>query len=105
MMSDKQNPDQVICPDCCHQFTAIPVNVQAKLKEAEAHIDSLQLLNLNKQGNVDVLLEEIKRLREALEPLAYLDMTGVTAEIVFQRNKTKILESDVKRANKLLEDK
>ena len=33
----EQNYDQVICPDCNHQFTAVPVNVQehiAELKEA-----------------------------------------------------------------------
>ena len=31
------NNDEVICPNCCHQFRAIPVNVQtriAKLEEA-----------------------------------------------------------------------
>lgn len=27
--------DKVICPKCCHQFRAIPVNVQAELSRAE----------------------------------------------------------------------
>lgn len=30
-MSDTPNNDLVICPQCCHQFRAIPVNVQREL--------------------------------------------------------------------------
>jgi hypothetical protein len=38
-MSDTQNYDEVICPKCCHQFRAVPVNVQRKLAEARAERD------------------------------------------------------------------
>lgn len=32
-MSNMQpNYDEVICPACCHQFRAIPVNVQAEVE-------------------------------------------------------------------------
>ena len=31
MTDTKPNPDEVICPNCCHQFRAIPENVQAEL--------------------------------------------------------------------------
>jgi hypothetical protein len=40
----------VICPACCHQFRAIPVNVQKELREAKA------------QG-----AEKLRRLREWTE--------------------------------------
>jgi hypothetical protein len=29
------NNDEVICPNCCHQFRAIPVNVQMRMAELE----------------------------------------------------------------------
>lgn len=40
-MSDKKLPnnDEVICPNCVHQFRAIPVNVQARIAELEAERD------------------------------------------------------------------
>jgi hypothetical protein len=37
-MSEKWNADEVICPNCCHQFRAIPVNVVEKMSELEACI-------------------------------------------------------------------
>lgn len=30
------NNDEVICPNCCHQFRAIPVNAQTRIAELEA---------------------------------------------------------------------
>ena len=33
-MSDTPDNDLVICPNCVHQFRAIPVNVQRELAEA-----------------------------------------------------------------------
>ena len=39
-VSDTQsNYDEVICPNCVHQFRAIPVNVQAELAAAIAQRD------------------------------------------------------------------
>ena len=34
-MSKTPNPDEVICPNCAHQFRAIPENVQAALAAAQ----------------------------------------------------------------------
>jgi hypothetical protein len=70
-MSDKTpNPDEVICPNCIHQFRAIPVNVQADLTAAKAEIEAEHKLHV---ANVDYLsgklLEkdaEIERLRDVL---------------------------------------
>ena len=36
--SDKQNNDEVICPNCAHQFRAIPVNVQSDLARVTAEL-------------------------------------------------------------------
>jgi hypothetical protein len=38
------NNDEVICPECCHQFRAISVNVQLELKELNMGIESLHEL-------------------------------------------------------------
>lgn len=40
----KPNNDEVVCPNCAHQFRAVPVNVQTDLKEAYDKI-----ANLNRQ--------------------------------------------------------
>lgn len=37
-MSDTPNNDEVICPNCVHQFRAIPVNVQDDLAAANAKL-------------------------------------------------------------------
>ena len=37
------NMDEVICPACCHQFRAIPVNVQKELADMEARKDAAYL--------------------------------------------------------------
>jgi len=31
-MTERSNPDEVICPACVHQFAAIPENVQEELR-------------------------------------------------------------------------
>jgi hypothetical protein len=49
--------------------------------------------------------DEIKRLRGLLKPLAYLDLTGVTGDIVYQRNATMIRTEDVTTARQALEVK
>jgi hypothetical protein len=36
------NNAEVICPNCCHQFGAIPVNVQKRIAELEAQLASGQ---------------------------------------------------------------
>jgi len=41
-MSDTPDNSLVICPNCVHQFRAIPVDVQHELAKAQAEIDRLQ---------------------------------------------------------------
>jgi len=43
-MSDTPDNDLVICPNCVHQFRAIPVNVQRELAEAKADKERLDFL-------------------------------------------------------------
>ena len=58
---------------------------------------------LNGTGpDLAAVLEENRKLREALLPLANLDLTGVTAEIIYARNKTLIKVKDVEAAKQLL---
>lgn len=46
------NNDEVICPNCCHQFRAIPVNVQTKCADYEAALEELACLgNGDRPGN------------------------------------------------------
>jgi len=40
-MERKPNPDEVICPNCTHQFRAIPENVQAQLAEKERGVQAV----------------------------------------------------------------
>lgn len=46
----------------------------------------------------------IKKLRKAVAPLAKLDLTGVTHDIIYARNKTDIRVTDVKLALSALSD-
>ena len=41
-MSDTPDNDLVICPNCVHQFRAIPVNVQRELAEAQKEIEAMR---------------------------------------------------------------
>ena len=38
----EQNYDEVICPQCCHQFPAIPVNVQKELAALRTSVAELE---------------------------------------------------------------
>lgn len=38
----EQNYDEVICPQCCHQFPAIPVNVQKELAAFRTRVAELE---------------------------------------------------------------
>lgn len=49
-----------------------------------------------------LLIAESKNMYHALKVLAELDLTGVTGEIFYQRNKSKILVNDVLEAKAIL---
>ena len=42
-MIEQANPDHVICPGCCHQFRAIPVNVQEELARLREALQTLKV--------------------------------------------------------------
>lgn len=43
--------NKVICPNCCHQFTAIPVNVQTRLQSLESvPMTYSQIFMINPKG-------------------------------------------------------
>ena len=68
------NPDEVICPNCTHQFRAIPVNVQQMLIDRGVRPPFLKQLD---QDEVDDLLDRI----ETLQNLVCWDVPKVNALI------------------------
>jgi pyridoxal/pyridoxine/pyridoxamine kinase len=42
MTTNDVNCDEVICPQCCHQFRAIPVNVQRELAASQRDVKRLR---------------------------------------------------------------
>ena len=46
MTTDAINYDEVICPNCVHQFRAIPVNVQAVMKNAAEELQNIMSAKL-----------------------------------------------------------
>ena len=56
----EQNYDQVICPECNLQFTAIPVNVQERIAELEQQLTALREANRLLHGELAALLEAEK---------------------------------------------
>jgi septal ring factor EnvC (AmiA/AmiB activator) len=77
-MSASDN-DEVICPNCVHQFRAIPVNVQAELAAAQERLNlafnedlkmaallrtEKELMDVEAQRNA--LAAKVKRLRKTL---------------------------------------
>ena len=55
-MSERQpDPDKVICPSCCHQFRAIPVNVQAEVEALSLEVSELTNACRRLQAEVEAL--------------------------------------------------
>ena len=76
-MSESNN-DHVICPNCVHQFRAIPVNVQAEIDELRAYIGDLpeaqnDLLKINKanMGVIDELRARVAELEQGMRELKH----------------------------------
>jgi hypothetical protein len=63
----KVNNDEVICPNCVHQFGAIPVNVQRELFALRAEIERLRGVDLQERIIIADQSKEIERLRAELE--------------------------------------
>jgi hypothetical protein len=59
------NDDEVICPNCVHQFRAIPVNVQEQLRRAEAERDECRDNGQRLLEAADSWKEEARRLQDA----------------------------------------
>jgi hypothetical protein len=59
------DPNGVICPNCVHQFRAIPVNVQAQLRCAEAESARLMAEIQVVIGERDALRADAERLSDA----------------------------------------
>lgn len=64
---DDINYDHVICPNCCHSFRAIPVNVQNRLAEMEAQMAEARDIVKKwaakvRQALIDEILAEAKIL-------------------------------------------
>ena len=73
------NNDEVICPECCHQFRAIPVNIQHELTTANERISELEA---GLAAEREVLLAEqalSDKLEKALK-VAKAFCDGLTAE-------------------------
>ena len=62
----EQNYDQVICPDCNHQFTAVPVNVQERIAELEEEQVKLLDIIVTQEARIAELEAEVERLREGI---------------------------------------
>lgn len=54
-MSDN---DKVICPNCVHEFAAIPVNIQAELSRLTAELAAAKRDARAKQAKIDALMLE-----------------------------------------------
>jgi len=62
---------KVICPNCVHQFEAIPVNTQQKLTEANAEIATLkEMVKLNQEVSDEMRREDNATITTLLNKLA-----------------------------------
>lgn len=87
-------------------------DIQADNEKLKKELAAMYSLNKEGWSKVEAyeklkisLIERNKELKEALKPLANLDLTGVRAEIVYARDKTKITVADVNRAIEALNNK
>ena len=52
--------DCVICPNCVHEFRAVPVNVQDKITRLESKVKELEALNESLQGMPEDVISQLK---------------------------------------------
>ena len=73
MQIRKANMDEVICPNCVHQFRAIPLTVQAQLSELttclHGAVTAMEWLLASLEGTSDypAVLKLLQRSKAALE--------------------------------------
>jgi hypothetical protein len=82
------NNVEVICPNCSHQFGAIPVNVQKRIAELEAQTAQLTA-SLETASSTVILLKQQQRERRAQlaskkRPIAWINSNELCADIAFR---------------------
>ena len=75
-MSDVPNNDEVICPACCHQFRAIPVNVQQEIERLRAELAQreayIHMAHKRDGDEIERLRAELAACREDAERYRWL---------------------------------
>ena len=87
----QKEKDKVIIDDILKKFETLGEEYDLMLQER----DVVRKVSHYRKVIIDKLIE-------ALKPLANLDLTGVTGDTVYQRDKTKIMTKDILTAKELL---
>jgi hypothetical protein len=73
---EQPNNDEVICPQCCHQFRAIPVNVQTEISAMVGLLAAIDKMYSRAwdctDGSLIVVPDSVKQFDETFDKIAAL---------------------------------
>jgi len=112
------NNDEVICPNCAHQFRAIPVNVQSDMVERKMEVENAKALLLQNLATFERLAGLVRKVHSAkgrhhtqLSMCDLFDFLGLANErpVTYERRRTDhaalLADHDISLAMPLIDRK